>query len=647
MSKFFPLKLSGVSSFHIALLSVFWLTCISTTHLSAQEVPGAINYQAIVRDSETFLPISDRGAYVSVEFLDGPDGDVLYREEFSAVQTGKAGLINLSLGQGNPLINTFEEISWETGNVWLRLSVDIGNGLNILQETPFNTVPYAFYAQSSGGSDGDIDPTNELIQSIDLENSLLEITEGDSTITVDLSTLINDDDSDPDNERIDSLDFDAETNILYVYESGNQFEVTLNPGELTSTLQDLSYDEENHILTITELEDATSVNLTPYLDNTDAQTLSLENTVITISGSESSVDLIDLLNTNVDLDPDPSNELQDIELNGNELSITNNPLATPVDLSSYLDNTDNQDLTLSGSTLSLSGDGTSVDLSTVPGIGDDADANPSNELQDIELIGNELSITNNPLATPVDLSQYDNSELQQNHIFIGNGSNEAEEVAVTGDLNLAGNGEITVTGLQSVDISNTAPTDGQVLIYDAIAGEWQPEDPTTVVPGSTVGFYNIDPLDFRELTDPGAGADLNDNNAIKFYNEEAPFAFIRNSSTFDALGAPVHLPHGATVTRVRVYFRDVAPGFMQFRLVRKNITTVSIFNQVMAELSGFGAMGNVAVTDNSIVNEVIDNSLYNYRFIAEFTYQENNNTPDITFDMEQRIYGVVISYTIN
>jgi hypothetical protein len=43
-----------------------------------------------------------------------------------------------------------------------------------------------------------------------------------------------------------------------------------------------------------------------------------------------------------DADADPTNELQDLELSGNELALSED--ATPVDLSGYLDNTDNQTL---------------------------------------------------------------------------------------------------------------------------------------------------------------------------------------------------------------------------------------------------------------------------------------------------------------
>jgi len=89
----------------------------------------------------------------------------------------------------------------------------------------------------------------------------------------------------------------------------------------------------------------------------------------------------------------------DLQLSGNTLSLTND--ATTVDLSGYLDNADAQSLQMTGDVLSISGGAGSVDLSLY---GDDADANATNEIQDLSLTGNILNLTND--ATTVDLSGY-------------------------------------------------------------------------------------------------------------------------------------------------------------------------------------------------------------------------------------------------
>lgn len=88
-------------------------------------------------------------------------------------------------------------------------------------------------------------------------------------------------------------------------------------------------------------------------------------------------------------------DAQDLSLAGNTLSLTND--ATTVDLSGYLDNTDAQDLSLAVNTLSLTGDATTVDLSSYL---------DNTDTQDLSLVGDTLSLTD---GGSVDLSGYYNS----------------------------------------------------------------------------------------------------------------------------------------------------------------------------------------------------------------------------------------------
>lgn len=67
---------------------------------------------------------------------------------------------------------------------------------------------------------------------------------------------------------------------------------------------------------------------------------------------------------------------QDLSLSGNTLSLTGD--ASGVDLSPYFDNTDEQDLELSGNTLSLTGDATPVDLTSFLDNTDDQNASEVN-----------------------------------------------------------------------------------------------------------------------------------------------------------------------------------------------------------------------------------------------------------------------------
>jgi len=133
-------------------------------------------------------------------------------------------------------------------------------------------------------------------------------------------------------------------------------------------------------------------------------------------------------------------DAQDLTLAANILSLTND--GTTVDLSGYLDNTDAQDLTLVTNTLSLTNDGTTVDLS---GYLDNTDA------QDLSLSGTTLSLTND--GTTVDLSV-----LQD-----GTGTDSQELSLATNTLSISG-------GTNTVDLSAYVNTDTQNLTAATLTG---------------------------------------------------------------------------------------------------------------------------------------------------------------------------------
>ncbi|XOV94523.1 MAG: hypothetical protein ACFHWX_07420 [Bacteroidota bacterium] len=133
-----------------------------------------------------------------------------------------------------------------------------------------------------------------------------------------------------------------------------------------------------------------------------------------------------------DADADPQNEIQDLALSGTLLSITNNENATTIDLGG-LAGSDNQNLTFNNKVISLSGDpdATLIDLSgydadssddfdgqfsSLTGVPsdladgdhvDDADADPTNEIQSLQLNGNVLTLSGDLSGTTLDLSGWD------------------------------------------------------------------------------------------------------------------------------------------------------------------------------------------------------------------------------------------------
>lgn len=90
-----------------------------------------------------------------------------------------------------------------------------------------------------------------------------------------------------------------------------------------------------------------------------------------------------------DADADPTNEIQDLQLTGNMLTITKKGTATQIDLTPYLDDTR---LTEAEVLAMVEGDGYQKSAS-------DGDTDDQNELQDISLVGHELTISKGSTVT--------------------------------------------------------------------------------------------------------------------------------------------------------------------------------------------------------------------------------------------------------
>jgi trimeric autotransporter adhesin len=137
-------------------------------NLQAQSIPQRINYQAVVRDSSNGLLIGDT---VGLEFRYKYCGScvVVHIETFLR-PTNQFGLINLELGGGTPVFNTFDSIDWCHNAVFLEVGIDPTGGSNFIpmDTTQFLSVPYAFCSGQSQsawnllGNTGTIDGVNFL-----------------------------------------------------------------------------------------------------------------------------------------------------------------------------------------------------------------------------------------------------------------------------------------------------------------------------------------------------------------------------------------------------------------------------------------------------------------------------------------------------
>ncbi len=309
------------------------------TGLTGQSVPFGIHYQAVARDN-TGKELSDRSIDVRFTIISGtPLGEAVYQELHQGVKTSKYGVFTLIIGSGVPVGGTAGELSqveWSSGSHYLKVEIKFFNEFSDMGTMQFLSVPYALFAgkslepgpQGPPGPQGD--PASDK-QQLSFDGVNLTIS-GDPGNTVNLSALVNDADNDPANE------------LQTLYLKGDSLFITKgNSVILSPYVQDLRL--TGHILKITRNSEATEIDLSDYMDNTDNQMLTWnpETRVLGITNSTFQIDLsrvlsfnsstgqlslsggnsIDLSSLKNDADSDPANELiTSMQLTGSELRIT-------------------------------------------------------------------------------------------------------------------------------------------------------------------------------------------------------------------------------------------------------------------------------------------------------------------------------------
>ena len=372
-----------------------------------------------------------------------------------------------------------------------------------------------------GVDDADNDPLNE-VQDLQLVGNTLSITNNASATNIDLAPFAgtNTDNQDldftsgvislsgdPDMTMIDLSNYDSNvsddfngafSNLTGVpsglsdgdddthlteaevdtYVSNNGYLTSEVDGSITNEIQDLQLAGNN--LTITNNGSATTIDLSPYLDDTDTHL------------TEDEVDIY--VNNNgyltSEVDGSTTNEIQDLQLAGNNLTITNNGSATTIDLSPYLDDTDTH-LTEAEVDTYVSNNGY---------LTSEVDGSITNEIQDLQLAGNNLTITNNGSATTIDLSPYlDDTDTHlteaevdtyvSNNGYLtsevdGSTTNEIQSLSIVGS-------SLSISGGNTVSIPTYSPTKdafkayfGANIGYSAGQSQLRPDKKTYDLGGS-------------------------------------------------------------------------------------------------------------------------------------------------------------------
>ncbi|MBK9258159.1 MAG: hypothetical protein IPM42_22190 [Saprospiraceae bacterium] len=251
-------------------------------------------------------------------------------------------------------------------------------------------------------------------------------------------------------QTIDTFTRSNDTIYLSLSQDGQAQKYVTIPAGADNQQAD-TFDINNNYLRISLEDDGVildSVNLSSYLDNTDAQTLSYNSTTdeITISGGNT----IDI--TEVDTD---NQSIDTLDISNNYLRISlddDGVIRDSVSLSAYLDNTDTQDLSITGGggTIRLV-DGGSVVLN---------DSSITNEIQNVDTfrVSNDslfISLLNDGIAEKyvvipgaADNQKIDTFEIASNILRISNEDDgEAfKSVSLAPYLDNTDTQDLTITG---------------------------------------------------------------------------------------------------------------------------------------------------------------------------------------------------------
>lgn len=145
----------------------FTLTMIlSIIYTLDAQIPQGFNYQAIARDANGEVH-SKTSIHVIAQILaESANGLVVWEEKHDVI-TNEFGLFNLILCGDDELrtggtVSTISDIPWGTGNYFLDLQVDAGQGPVELGATPLRSVPYSLVSGATiqNMNTLEIQPTN-------------------------------------------------------------------------------------------------------------------------------------------------------------------------------------------------------------------------------------------------------------------------------------------------------------------------------------------------------------------------------------------------------------------------------------------------------------------------------------------------------
>jgi hypothetical protein len=154
----------------LALLAL--LFCLQ---MGFAQAPQKMSYQAVVRNSSNTLVVNSQvGVKITIYYFPTERSSArwinVYIESHVAT-TNQNGLFSIAIGTGTPISGDLSSVNWSTNEYYIKSEIDVSGtppytNYTIKGSQQLMSVPYAFYANQSGGGkallNGTIDPQSNI-----------------------------------------------------------------------------------------------------------------------------------------------------------------------------------------------------------------------------------------------------------------------------------------------------------------------------------------------------------------------------------------------------------------------------------------------------------------------------------------------------
>jgi hypothetical protein len=125
-----------------------FLLVLTTGLLSAQTVPGGINYQALFR-AEDGSPMVNQKVQIEVNLTSGEEVPEIFYQELHQLTTDEFGLLSIPIGKGQYPFSSLDDVPWEKGNIWLSIGLLRDGRYREISKNQLLSVPYTMHAGSA------------------------------------------------------------------------------------------------------------------------------------------------------------------------------------------------------------------------------------------------------------------------------------------------------------------------------------------------------------------------------------------------------------------------------------------------------------------------------------------------------------------